>query len=199
MAAKAEPVPGRRKAAAIGWPGRASRARAEPEWVLVPGTERDIDAVVRLCRRMVNRRAGLAAGIAVLPVPGLDWLTDVATLVKLIPEINAAFGLSPAQIERLAPERQLAVYKAISTGGSLVGGKVVSRDLVLRLLKLVGVRLTTQQAAKYVPLAGQVVSAALTFTALKLVCELHIRQCIAVSRQLMLEAPPAPQPTQQPG
>lgn len=198
MAARAEPAPARRGLAAIGWPGRASSARTEPEWVLVPGTERDIDAVVRQCRRIVNRRAGLAAGIAVLPVPGLDWLTDVATLVKLIPEINAAFGLSPAQIERLAPERQLAIYKAISTGGSLVVGKVVSRDLVLRLLKLVGVRLTTQQAAKYVPVAGQVVSAALTFTALKLVCELHIRQCVAVSRQLMLEAP-APQPTQQPG
>ena len=165
--------------------------RAEPEWVLVPGSERDIDAVVRQCRRLVNRRAGLAAGVAVLPVPGLDWLTDVATLVKLIPEINAAFGLTPAQIERLAPERQIVVYKAISAGGGMVVGKVVSKELVLRMLKLVGVRLTTQQAAKYVPLAGQVVSAALTFSALKLVCEWHIRQCVAVSRQLMLEAPVA--------
>ena len=179
---------------------RGHRAAPVTDWVLVPGTEPDIEAVARQCRRLVNRRALLAAGVAVLPVPGLDWLTDVATLVKLIPEINAAFGLSPAQIERLAPQRRLAVYKAISAGGSLVVGKLVSRELVMRLLKLVGVRLSTQQVAKYVPVAGQAVSAALTFSALKLVCELHIRQCIAVSRQVLLEAPetthgPAAAPT----
>lgn len=162
------------------------------DWVLVPGSPRDIEAVARQCRRMVTRRALVAAGVATLPVPGLDWLTDVGILVKLIPDINAAFGLSPAQIERLAPERRLAVYKAVSAGGSMVIGKIVSRELVLRLLKIVGVRLTTQQAAKYVPLAGQAISAALTFSALKLVCEQHIRQCIAVSQQLLLEAPGAP-------
>jgi len=60
---------------------------------------------------------------------------------------------------------------------------------VLRLLTLVGVRLTTQQAAKYVPLAGQAVSAALTFSALRYVCEQHIRQCVAVAEQLALPAP----------
>jgi uncharacterized protein (DUF697 family) len=148
-----------------------------------------LDAVARRCRKLVNRRALFAAGVATLPVPGLDWLTDVGVLVKLLPEINAEFGLSPAQIERLAPDRQLVVYKAISAGGGMLVGRLVTRDLVLRLLKLVGVRLTTQQAAKYVPLAGQAVSAALTFTALKYVCEQHIRQCEAVARQLQLPPP----------
>ena len=59
----------------------------------------------------------------------------------------------------------------------------------MQALKLVGVRLTTQQAAKYVPIAGQAVSAALTYSALRYVCEQHIQQCVAVSRQLMLPAP----------
>ncbi len=81
------------------------------------------------------------------------------------------------------------VYKAISAGGGMLVGKVVTREVVIRLLKLVGVRLTTQQAAKYVPLAGQAVSAVLTYSALKYVCEQHIRQCISVSRQLALPAP----------
>jgi len=53
----------------------------------------------------------------------------------------------------------------------------------------VGVRLTTQQAAKFVPIAGQAVSAALTFSALKFVCEQHIRQCVAVCAQLQLPTP----------
>ena len=124
-----------------------------------------------------------------IPVPGLDWATDVAVLVKLLPRISAEFGLSPEQIERLAPERKLVVYKVLSASGGLVIGKVVTREVVLKLLKLVGVRLTTQQAAKYVPLAGQAVSALLTWSALRYVCEQHIRQCAEVARRLALPAP----------
>src|SRR5438552_13532999 len=159
------------------------------DWVLVPETPAQIDEVARQCRRLVNRRALVAAGVAVIPLPGLDWLTDVGILLKLIPDINRAFGLTPEQVERMAPDRRVVVYKAISAGGSLLVGKMVTRDLVMRVLRIVGVRLTTQQAAKYVPVAGQAVSAALTFSALKYVCEQHIRQCIDVSRQLMLPAP----------
>ena len=170
-------------------------ARAIPtEWEVVPGAAddpaNDLQAVAKRCRRKVNQRALFAAGVAMVPIPGLDWLTDVGVLVRLLPQINAEFGLTPEQIERLAPDRRVVVYKAISAGGGLLVGRVVTRDLVLRLIRLVGVRLTTQQAAKYVPLAGQAVSAALTFTALKFVCEQHIRQCMAVARQLQQLPPP---------
>jgi uncharacterized protein (DUF697 family) len=164
-------------------------ATVRSDWVLVPETKDQIDAVVRQCRRLVTRRALFAAGVAVVPLPGVDWITDVATLMKLIPQINEAFGLSPQQIERLAPDRRLVVYKALSAGGGMLVGRLVTRDLVVKLLKLVGVRLTTQQAAKYVPIAGQAISAVLTFSSLKYVCEQHIQQCVAVSRQLLLPAP----------
>ena len=83
----------------------------------------------------------------------------------------------------------MVVFKAISAGSSVLVGRLVTRELVLAVLKMVGLRLTAQQAAKVVPIAGQAVSAALTFSALKYVCEQHIRQCIAVSRQLALPAP----------
>ena len=141
------------------------------------------------CRKRVTQRALFAAGVAMVPVPGVDWITDVGLLLKLLPEITTAFGLSPAQVEQLAPERRVVVYKAISAGGSMVLGRMVTRELVMAVLKTVGVRLSTQQAAKYLPVAGQVVSAALTFSALRYVCEQHIRQCEAVARQLLLPAP----------
>ena len=164
------------------------------EWEVVPGAaddpHNDLQAVAQRCRKKVTQRALFAAGVAMVPIPGIDWLTDVGVLVRLLPQINAEFGLTPEQIERLAPDRRIVVYKAISAGGGLLVGRIVTRDLVLRLVKLVGVRLTTQQAAKFVPLAGQAVSAALTFTALKFVCEQHIQQCLAVARQLQqLPAP----------
>lgn len=148
-----------------------------------------LQAAVRHCRRLVRKRALVAAGVAVLPVPGLDWATDVGILVRLIPQINLAFGLSEAQIERLAPERRVAVYRAISAGGGLLIGKLVTREAVVQMLRLVGVRLSTQQAAKYVPLAGQAVSALLTYAALRSVCEQHIRQCLALAQQLQLPPP----------
>ena len=165
----------------------ARRARQSP--VEVVDAVDSIDAIAQRCRLRVKQRALLAAGVAMVPVPGLDWLTDVGVLVKLLPEINQAFGLSPEQIERMTPERRLVVYKAISTGGGLLVGRLVTRELVLGVIKLVGVRLSTQQAAKFVPIAGQALSAALTFGALRYVCEQHIRQCIAVRRQLALAAP----------
>ncbi len=164
-------------------------AAQRADWVLVPDTPADIEAVARQCRRLVTKRALIAAGVAVVPVPGIDWLTDVGVLLKVIPEINEKFGLKPEQIERLAPDRQVVVYKAISAGGSLLLGKLVTRELILTALKMVGIRLTTQQAAKYVPIAGQAVSAMLTFSALKFVCEQHIKQCMEVSRQLALPQP----------
>ncbi len=159
------------------------------EWIVVPDTPKEIEAVVKHCRRLVTKRAMVAAGVSMVPIPGIDWVTDVAVLMKLIPEINRAFGLTPEQVERLAPDRRLVVYKTISAGGGLLVGKLVTRELIIKLLKLVGVRLTTQQAAKYVPIAGQAVSAALTFSSLKFVCEQHIQQCVSVSEQLILPAP----------
>ena len=168
-----------------------ARAKETTHWELVPDTPRRIDEVAARCRRLVTKRALVGAGVAMVPLPGVDWLTDVALLLKLIPEINREFGLTPEQVERLSPDRRIVVYKAISAGGSLLVGRLVTRELVMTMLKLVGVRLTTQQAAKFVPLAGQAVSALLTFSALKYVCEQHIRQCMEVSRLLALPAPTA--------
>jgi uncharacterized protein (DUF697 family) len=165
------------------------RTSSPADVVDVVDTLDTVDAIAQRCRQRVKQRALFAAGVAMVPVPGLDWLTDVGILVKLLPEISREFGLSPEQIERLAPDRRVVVYKAISAGGGMLVGRLITRELVLSMLKMVGVRLSTQQAAKYVPIAGQAVSAALTFGALRYVCEQHIRQCIAVRRQLALPAP----------
>ena len=164
-------------------------AAVATEWEVVPGPGTDLQAIAKRCRKRVSQRALLAAGVAMVPVPGLDWAVDVGMLMRLLPQISAEFGLSPAQVERLAPERRIVVYKAISAAGGVLVGKVVTRELVLGLVKLVGMRLSAQQAVKYVPLAGQAVSAALTYSALRYVCEQHIRQCLAVARQLQLPSP----------
>jgi uncharacterized protein (DUF697 family) len=159
------------------------------EWEFVPSTPAQIEAVAKECRRMVSKRALFAAGVAVVPIPGLDWATNVGVLVKLLPDINRRFGLSADQVERLAPDRRLVVFKAITAGGTMLVGRLVTRELVMSMLRMVGVRLSAQQAVKYVPIAGQGLSAVLTFGALRYVCEQHIRQCMAICEQLRLPAP----------
>ena len=147
---------------------------------------------VERCRRILRRRALMAAAAGSVPIPGLDWMVDAALLAKLIPEINAQFGLTPAQIDALEPHLREQVQRAVAMVGSLLIGKFITRELVLRVAQTIGVRLSTQQAAKYVPLAGQALSAMLAYTAIRYLGEEHLKDCVRVARhvQLLLPAPP---------
>lgn len=167
------------------------RRRSSRDLTVVPASRRDIDAVARHCRKLATRRALISAGAAAVPVPGIDVAVDVGVLVTMIDDINAAFGLTPAQIERLAPRRKAFAYKAVMAVGSALVGRVVTRELVVGLMKTVGVRLTAKQAARAVPFAGQVVAASLSFAALKYLGERHIRDCVHVADTLMELSGPA--------
>lgn len=153
--------------------------------MLVPETRRDIDAVARRCRKLATRRALISAGASIVPIPGVDIAVDIGVLMSMIEEINAAFGLTPEQIERLAPRRKLFAYKAITAVGGALVGRVVTRELIIRLLQTIGVRLTAKQAARVVPIAGQVVAASISFAALKYLGERHIEDCVRVADTLM--------------
>jgi uncharacterized protein (DUF697 family) len=161
------------------------RTSAARDLVVVPSTRRDIDAIARACRKLATRRALISAGASVVPVPGVDVAVDVGVLLSMIEDINAAFGLTPEQIELLAPRRKAFAYKAVMAVGSALVGRVVTRELVIRLLKTVGVRLTAKQAAKAVPFAGQVVAASLGFAALKYLGDRHIEDCVQVADTLL--------------
>jgi hypothetical protein len=76
-------------------------------------------------------------------------------------------------------------YKAVMAVGSALVGRVVTRELVIKVLKTVGVRLTAKQAARAVPFAGQVVAASLSFAALKYLGDRHIADCVQVADTLL--------------
>lgn len=152
-----------------------------------------LEAAARRARRLLNRRALVAAAASAVPVPGLDWAVDAALLSRLLPQINAQFGLTPEQIDRLDPGQREKVQKAVALVGSALIGKFITRDMVLRLTAAMGVRLTTRQAAKYVPLAGQALAATLGYATVRYLGERHIRDCMEVARvaHLLLPAPDA--------
>lgn len=145
-------------------------------------------AVIR-SRKLLNKRAMVAAAASAVPVPGLDWAVDAAMLSKLIPEINREFGLTPQQLDQLDPKKRDQVQKAVTVVGSVLIGKFISRDLILKAATKIGMRLTTKQLAKYVPFAGQIVAASVGYAAIRYLGEEHMKDCIRVAQQAQLEVP----------
>lgn len=154
----------------------------------------EMQDTIRRARKLLNRRAMVAAAASTIPVPGLDWAVDAAMMSKLIPDINEEFGLTPQQIGLLPPAKREQVQKALAVVGSLVVGRFVTRDLVVRMAQMVGKRLTVQQAAKYVPIAGQAVSAVLGYSAVRYLGEQHIKDCVRVVEEAQLALPGGPKP-----
>ncbi|WP_309246620.1 hypothetical protein [Ramlibacter montanisoli] len=79
--------------------------------------------------------------------------------------------------------------KATAVVGSLVIGKFITRELVIRTAAAVGKRLTVKRAAKFVPFAGQALSALIGYTAIRYLGEEHIRDCVQVCREAHLKLP----------
>lgn len=148
---------------------------------------RRLDTIRDRCRALVTRRATLSAGAAVVPLPGLDIGADVAILIKLLPKINEEFGLTPAQIDRLDTETKSVVMMFITGLGASLVGRLVTRELVIKVLMKLGVRVTTKGIVKFVPLLGQALSASISFGAMKMLGNQHIDDCYAVARRTLLE------------
>lgn len=173
-------------------PFSAFGKRSRDEWTLVPSTEKDIEAVRMKCRRLVTRRAAVSAGMSAVPIPGLDLAADLGLLMRLIEEINVEFGLTPEQIERLQPKARVLVYEVVAGMGSVLVGKLVTRELVAHLLKRAGMKAMVKYSAKIVPVAGQIASATLGFAAFRVIGYQHVEACAKVARELMaLGATPA--------
>jgi len=148
-----------------------------------------LDAAVLRARRLLNRRALAGAAAGAVPVPGLDWLVDAAVLTRLIPAISAEFGLTAEQVARLPERKREEIQKAVGVVGSMVIGKFITRDLVLRASAAVGRKVTVKRAVRFVPVAGRVLAAVIGYTAVRYLGEQHIRDCMAVCRQARLRLP----------
>lgn len=154
-----------------------------------PHTLTELNAIRDECKTMVTKRAGLSAGAAVIPIPGMDIGADVSLLVEMIPAINRKFGLTPEQIDGLDPQVQKILLVAISSVGSGLIGKFVTKELVLQVLKRLGLRVATKSMAKFVPILGQALAAGISFGAMRMVGNSHVDDCYEVAKKLALAAP----------
>ena len=145
-----------------------------------------LEAAVRRGRKLLNKRALVAAFASAVPLPGLDWAVDAALLSKMIPALNREFGLAPEQLDQLDPKKREQVRNAAATVGSLLIGKFITRDILVKAVTKIGTRLAAKEVAKFVPMAGQLVAAGIGFAAIRYFGEEHMKDCIRVARQAHL-------------
>lgn len=150
---------------------------------------KDIAQAAERARKLLRKRALISAAASTIPIPGLDWAADAALLAQLYPRINQEFGLTPEQLDQLTPGKREQVQKAVAMVGSVLIGKFITRDMVLRLGKAMGLRMSTRQAAKYVPLLGQLAAASIGYATLRYLGERHIQDCMRVVEEAELDIP----------
>lgn len=155
-----------------------------------PRTLAELDAIRLECRAMVLRSAGISGVAAAVPIPAADIGVDVTLLLRLMPAINRKFGLSAEQVAELDARTKELVFVGVTSVGSQVVGKVVTAELIVTLLKRVGVRVTAKTAAKWVPVVGQAAAATISFGAMRLVGNRHVEDCYRVARRVLEAAGP---------
>lgn len=159
------------------------------DWTLIPDNPKQIEDTRERCRRLVRRRAAISAGVSAVPIPGVDVVSDLSMFKKLVDDVNAAFGLTPAQIDRLQPNHKLIAYKvAVGVGGTMVG-KLVTKELLLQLFKRMGLRMATKSVTRFVPIAGQMASAAIGFAMFRKLGYEHVEACAKVAGELIAVRP----------
>lgn len=136
------------------------------------------------CRAMARRRALLAAATSLIPVPGIDLATDLALMTRVITRINEHFGLSEAQLGRLSSQRQALVYRLLANAGGTLAARLTTPLLLGRIVRLVGIRLTAMEAARLVPVAGQIVAAGIGYWSVNTVAMRHIAHCERIVAEL---------------
>lgn len=148
-------------------------------------TIEQLDKVKLECQRLVTKRSFASAAVAILPVPGLDIVTDAGLLVELIPTINRRFGLSAEQLDALDHNVKQQIVMAATTAGNQFIGKVVTKKALTLLLKKVGLRVSTKTVAKYVPFVGSAIASSASFGAMKWLGNSHIEDCYAAVRAVL--------------
>lgn len=147
----------------------------------------ELDRIRDETRRLVTNRTLMSAGAAVVPIPGADLVADIGLLTTLLPKISERFQLDHEQVEKMEPHIAQQVFVVASSMGNNVIGRMVTKRIVASLLRRIGMRLAVGSVAKFVPFAGSVVAASISFGAMKLVGNAHIEDCYKTAKALIEE------------
>ena len=145
----------------------------------------DLERARQESLELINKRAAISAGAAMVPVPFLDLAVDLGVLSVLLPEINAKFGLAPEQMSIYDPATKTVNWAELRKRGFELSGFVVARTAVKQSLNGFVGKYLTKQVTKFVPLGGSIIAGSLGFMLMKKLAESHIEDCYATAQQLL--------------
>ncbi len=147
----------------------------------------DLERAKEESMALINKRAYISAGAAMVPVPFFDLVVDLGVLSTLLPEINATFGLSPEQMRIYNPESKSVNWKELRKRGFELSSFVVARTAVKQSINgLVG-KFVTKQVTKFIPLGGSLVAGTLGYMIMKKIAETHIEDCYETAKNLLAQ------------
>lgn len=152
-------------------------------------TQAEPDTVRRKCRKMVTGRSLAAGATSAVPGAVVGVAADVGLLMEMLLRINREFGLSPEQIDELDEQLRQQLFVLIGNAGAGLIGRAITKEMVMAVIKGVGLRVTAKSAASYVPFIGSGISALLGFGMMKLVGHQHVEECYRVARQMLPSGP----------
>lgn len=148
---------------------------AETKLKEIPPDEQAILDCIARTKKFVTQRALVTAGASAIPIPGINVTVDVTMLISILNFINQEFGLTPQQIQHLSTDKQVQLFQLITVTGSAWAGKLITKSLVLAVLKKLSIQLT---------------AAGLSFAALKWIGNQHIQDCARIARLFNEEGRP---------
>lgn len=153
---------------------------------MLPTTSQNLEIIKEECRTMVTKRAIVSGAAALVPLPAADIAADIAMLMELLPAISNKFGLTKEQIDEYDYQLKMLIFKLIRRTGAEVVGRVVTKEMIIVIIKRIGMRVSAKQIAKYIPIIGQTCAASISATSMKIVGNSHVEDCYKIAKQVVV-------------
>lgn len=147
----------------------------------------NLEQARRDSQALVKKAALISAGGAIVPIPFFDLMVDLGVLSKLLPEINAKFGLPHDHVTVYDPATKKVNWDALRQRGLEMSSYVVARTAAKGAVNSFVGRMLTRQVTKFIPLGGSLVAGTLGYMMTKKIAEAHIDECYQNAQRLRAE------------
>ncbi|XP_072341532.1 interferon-inducible GTPase 5-like [Scyliorhinus torazame] len=132
--------------------------------------------------------SGLSAAAAVVPIPGLSIACDISLLAFTVSSYRTHFGLDEDSLRRLA-KRVGKTTEQLRSGVSSTLGQQVSNDIIKEMLiNTSGMKLLLSRVLKYLPFAGQVAAAVVSYNTINTMLNTAVEEMAEDAKRLLAKS-----------
>lgn len=144
----------------------------------------NLEQIRNECHDLIQKRAYVSAGAAIVPIPFFDVVVDLGILTQLIPDINARFGLAPEHVSVYDPKTKTIHWDELRKRGFQFSGFMVARTTVKKTFNGFFGKIVTKQVTKFIPLGGQIVAASLGYFMMKKIAQTHLNDSYNLAKRI---------------